>query len=53
MLLARGNLSVYVTRPIAAWIIGACALLIAAQFYSYLRRVRVKRALSVEELMVE
>ncbi len=54
MLLSRGNLTVFLTRPIAAWIIGACTLLIAAQFYSYLRRVHLKRrALPVEELMAE
>jgi len=53
MLLARGNLAVYLQRPIAAWIIGACALLILGQFYSYLRRVRAKRVLPVEELMAE
>jgi TctA family transporter len=40
-LLSRGKLSVFLTRPIAAWIIGACALLIAAQLYSYARRVRL------------
>jgi TctA family transporter len=41
MLLSRGDLSVFLRRPIAAWIIGACALLIAAQLYSYARRVRL------------
>jgi TctA family transporter len=41
MLLSRGDLSVLLTRPIAARIIGACALLIAAQHYSYARRVRL------------
>ncbi len=41
MLLSRGSLTVFLTRPIAAWIIGFCALLIAAQVYSYVRRVRL------------
>ncbi|MEO6895893.1 MAG: tripartite tricarboxylate transporter permease, partial [Caldimonas sp.] len=53
MLLARGNLAVYVTRPIAAWIIGACALLILAQLWGYARRVRKPRTLGAQELMVE
>ena len=53
MLLARGNLAVYVTRPIAAWIIGACALLILAQLRGYARRVRKPRTLGAQELMVE
>jgi len=56
MLLSRGSLSVYVTRPIAAWIIGACTLLILAQLYAYVRRLR-KHAppvpMTAEELMVE
>ena len=51
MLLSRGDLTVFVTRPISAWIIGACALLIAAQIYAYGRRVRVSRAVPVEELV--
>ena len=53
MLLSRGNLSVFLTRPISAWIIGACALLIAAQLYAYARRLRAPRPLSTEELMAE
>src|SRR5664279_2709664 len=53
MLLARGDLTVYLTRPIAAWIIGACTLLILAQVFSYFRRLRVPKPLSSEELMVE
>ena len=53
MLLSRGDLAVYVTRPIAAWIIGACALLILAQLWSYARRVRSPKPLGSQELMVE
>lgn len=53
MLLSRGDLSVFLTRPISAWIIGACALLIAAQLYAYVRRLRVAQPLSAEELMAE
>ena len=40
MLLARGDLSVFLTRPIAAGFIGACALLVAAQLASFVRRRR-------------
>jgi len=53
MLLSRGQLSVFVTRPISAWIIGACALLILAQVWAYFRNVRVPPSLPAEELMVE
>ena len=53
MLLSRGSLSVFVTRPISAWIIAACALLIVAQVYAYLKRVRASRPLEAEELLVE
>ena len=44
LLLSRGSLSVYLTHPIAAWIIAACALLIAVQLVSYARRSRTPRA---------
>jgi TctA family transporter len=53
MLLSRGDLSVFVTRPISAWIIAACTLLIAAQVYAWLRRLRVARPLPAQELMAE
>ena len=53
MLLARGNLMVYLTRPIAAWIIGACTLLILAQLWSYARRVKKPPTLGSQELLVE
>ena len=35
MLLSHGDLSVYLTRPISAWFIGACALVIAAQVFAH------------------
>ncbi len=55
MLLSRGDISVYVTRPISAGIIGACALLIVAQLWGYAMRLRrpKAKAIPVEELMVE
>ncbi len=53
MLLSRGNLGVYLTRPIAAWIIAACTLLIVAQVWSYLRRTKKPPVLGSQELMVE
>ena len=53
MLLSRGELSVFLTRPISAWIIGACALLILAQIYAYARRVRKPHAVPSAELASE
>ena len=53
MLLSCGTLSVYLPLPIAAWIIGACTLLILAQVWSYLRRVKKPPPLDVQELLVE
>jgi putative tricarboxylic transport membrane protein len=41
MLLSRGDLSVFIHKPISAWFIGACSLLILAQIYAYVRRVRI------------
>jgi putative tricarboxylic transport membrane protein len=42
MMLSRGDISVFVQRPISAWFIGGgCALLILAQIVAYVRRVRV------------
>jgi len=41
MLLSRGDLAVFVQRPISAWFIGACALLIAAQVFAYVRKLRL------------
>ena len=52
MLLSRGDLTVYLSRPIAAWIIGACVLLIAFQVWSYVRRPR-KPLPPADELLAE
>jgi len=41
MLLSRGDLAVFVQRPISAWFIGACALLILAQIVAYVRKLRI------------
>lgn len=40
LLLSRGDLSVFVTRPISAGFIAVCGLLIAAQLWSYGRGMR-------------
>jgi TctA family transporter len=39
MLLSRGDLMVFLQRPISAWFIGACSLLILAQLVAYARKV--------------
>ncbi len=44
LLLSRGDVSIYLTRPISAWFIGACALVIAAHMYAYLRHLRRARS---------
>ena len=41
MLLSRGDLMVFLTRPISAWFIGACTLLIVAQLVAYVRKVHI------------
>jgi TctA family transporter len=46
MLLSRGDLMVFLQRPIAAWFIGACCLLILAQLVSY-ARARLRGTASV------
>ncbi|MEI8326876.1 MAG: tripartite tricarboxylate transporter permease, partial [Betaproteobacteria bacterium] len=51
MLLSRGDLSVYLARPISAWFMAACALLIGLQLYAYVRHLRKPKALALEELM--
>ncbi len=38
MLLSRGDITVFLRRPIAAWFIGACCVLILAQVWAYARR---------------
>jgi TctA family transporter len=40
MLLSRGDLAVFVQRPISAGFVGACALLVAFQVVAWLRRPR-------------
>jgi TctA family transporter len=40
LLLSRGDVSVYLTRPISSWFMAACALVVAAHFYAYLRHLR-------------
>jgi hypothetical protein len=40
MLIARGDFSVFVTRPISAFFIALCVLLIATQIYIRLRAPR-------------
>jgi TctA family transporter len=42
MLLSRGDIGVFVQRPISAWFIAACTLLIAAQVFAYVRRITIK-----------
>jgi TctA family transporter len=41
MLLSRGDLTVFLQRPISAWFIGACTLLILAQVVAYVRKIRL------------
>ena len=41
------------TPGFAAWIIGACTMLILAQLWSYARRVRAPKPLGSQELLVE
>jgi TctA family transporter len=41
MLLSRGDLMVFLHRPISAWFIGACSLLIIAQLVAYGRKIRL------------
>jgi TctA family transporter len=42
LLLSRGDLAVFVERPISAWFIGASALLITLQVWAFLRRNKHK-----------
>jgi TctA family transporter len=44
MLLSRGDLMVFLQRPISAGFVGACAVLVAFQLVSWLRRPRGERA---------
>ena len=42
LLLSRGDLMVFVQRPISAWFIGASALLILLQVWAFLRRGKAR-----------
>ena len=42
LLLSRGDLAVFIERPISAWFIGASALLILLQVWAFLRRGKNK-----------
>jgi TctA family transporter len=41
MLISNGRLAIFIERPICAWFIGACCLLVAAQLYAWFRKVRL------------
>jgi putative tricarboxylic transport membrane protein len=41
MLQSRGDLMVFVERPISAWLIGACCVLILAQVVAHVRKARL------------
>lgn len=43
LLLSRGDMMVFVERPISAWFMAFSALLIAAQVWGYVRKTRKKR----------
>jgi TctA family transporter len=53
MLLSRGDLAVFVQRPISAWFIGACTLLILAQVLAYVRKIRLPPLSAGAELTAE
>ena len=53
MLLSRGDLMVFLQRPISAWFIGACTLLIVAQLVAYARRLRLPPPRETAELIAE
>src|SRR6195952_953583 len=53
MLLSRGHLEVFVQRPISAWFIGACTLLIVAQLVAYARKLRLPPPRETAELVSE
>jgi TctA family transporter len=53
MLLSSGDLMVFLQRPISAWFIGACTLLIVAQLYAYVRKVRLPPVRETVELVSE
>ncbi len=45
MLLARGDITIFLQRPISAWFIAACAILILLQLFAYLRHVKITPSL--------
>ena len=57
MLLSRGDLAIFLERPISAGFIAASVLLIAAQIVAYLRGLRaqprLRPALTEQELISE
>jgi TctA family transporter len=53
MLLSRGDLMVFLQRPISAWFIGACSLLILAQLFAYFRKLRLPPPRETAELVGE
>lgn len=53
MLLSRGDLMVFLQRPISAWFIGACSLLIIAQLVAYVRKLRLPPLRETAELVSE
>ena len=53
MLLSRGELMVFLERPISAWFIGACAVVILAQIYAYVRKLRLPPPRETAELVSE
>ena len=53
MLLSRGDLMVFLERPISAWFIGACGVLILLQLYAYARKLRLPLPRELAELVAE
>ena len=49
LLLSRGDLAVFVQRPISAWFIGASALLILLQVWAFVRRGKNKNKPTVTQ----
>jgi len=51
LLLSRGELTVFINRPISAWFMAACALLIALQVLSYVRKLQLPKSDLVEPVV--
>jgi TctA family transporter len=47
LVLSRGNMAVFIERPISAVFIGICTLLVLVQLGFWLRRVGMKKAIVV------